>query len=438
VIHDLHERLDDLVADVPTYVVPDARVAWASGARRRARHRVGVVAAAAVVAALLAGAVAWLPHTLDPAPADPDGSGVDGYPTRVDKPWLNRDLPDAPGAVAGVVTSEDSSLSAVSPSGRVWRIERAARAAGFPMALSSDGRMLAYLEEPHRFVLRDLVDGTTTVADEVGDGASGGQRPIDPWGRYWVDSQSPAFWSPSNDRVFVHGMTADPQVRALVIGPGDTTVGLRAPRTHGERLGFPAGWTPGGDLVWIVTSHSDDSTRWAQAILTTTSGKLLHRVDLEVPDEADLGDGWAGQWSGSVSPDGTHVVLVSRGETLVNSLEDGSVVDTLPVEFPECGISWDGDQPRPSFAGSDVVAVRDDQGRPQIVVDPSFKAACATWAGDALSGDAHRGVAGRVLGSSNEWLTWHWQEIALGVVAIGGVAVLLVVRRRLGARAAAP
>lgn len=427
---DLHDRIDDLVAGVPAYVVPDARAAWAAGARRRTRHRVGVLAAAAIVVALLAGAVAWLPRTFDPAPADSDGAGVEGYPSRVYKPLLERDLPDRPGPLAGLL-DDDSTLWAVSASGRVWVLPREDRVAGYPTAISSDGTAVAYLRRSDEYVLRDLRAGTTTVADGVDDGTFDGRTETRSPGRFAIALQSPAFWSPDRDRVFVLGSSNDDfsGTRALLIGGGASTMAVQAPRVHGESAGWPAGWTPDGNLVWLDGDFDRDHPRWAVVVVTTPSGREVRRVELDLPS----GVGHLGQWSGSVSPDGTRLSLISQAEVgPVFSLSDGKVVDETSASEQTCPMSWSAGGPRPPFLGSGVAAVRDGEGRPIITVDPAFEATCGIWASDALSGVAHDGLGGRMFGSSSGWLSWHWREVGLGIVAGGGVLalVVLVVRRR--------
>ncbi|GAA4741358.1 hypothetical protein GCM10023350_27450 [Nocardioides endophyticus] len=428
--HDLRERLDELVADVPAYVVPDARAAWSAGARRRTRHRIGVVAGALAILALVASAVSWLPRTLDPAPADGERPGVRGYPARVDEPWLDRELPDRPGPVAGILETDDGSVRVVSATGRVWTLDQG-EAIGFPLAVSADGTKLGYFEQIDRFVLRDLVTGRAEVAADVGDG-SYIDGETEPWGRYWVSQQMPAYMSPAGDRVFVSGIDRDDEdVRGLLIGGGDSTRPVRSPNTPGQTA-FPAGWTPGGDLVW-VDGNADDrgSARWATVVITTVRGEEVRRVDLDLPGTTGA---LSGQWSGSVSPDGRTIALrterfADRSATLF-SLESGSVVRELPTPDDLCPISWSGSDPVTSSAqGDDDVVVRHNDGSPMIVADPALAASCGIWATDALSGEP-RGMVGRLLGARQGWVAWHWQEVTLGTLALAGAALLVVRRRR--------
>lgn len=414
--HDLHDRFEDLVADAPTYVVPDARAAWAAGARRRTRHRFGVAAAVVGVLALVASAVTWLPRTVDPAPADPDGAGVEGYPSRVDEPWVERDLPDRPGPLAGVLQLENQSFRAVSRTGRTWVVPQDEFSVGGPIALSSDGIKLAYRADRKHFVLRDLASGSVEVVDSEGnvDGATKSEPKV----HYWIYEEAPAFWSPHGDRVFVYGAFGGPGYAALLVG-GDATAAVPAPEVRGEHMAWPAGWTPTGDLVWLAGEYDADSARWATVVVTTTTGEEVRRVDLKLPDGIRL----AGQWAGSVSPDGQRLLVVNEGsgDSPLFSLVDGNLVDEVTAQFPDCPMSWAGDRPRPT-----------DARQPEIMVEPTFAATCEFWASDALAGSAHRGLGGRVFGDSNEWLSWHWQEVALGALTVStlAAALLVVLRKR--------
>jgi len=414
--HDLHERLDDLVTDVPVYVVPDARAAWSAGARRRTRHRVVVGAAALVVLVVLASAVSWLPRTFDHAPADGGRSGVQGYPSRIDKPWIMRDLPDRPGPVAGIVLADDG-FDVVSGTGRVWRLSPLGLA-GDTVALSADGTGLAYFRSRGVFVIQDLLTGEADVADGVGDGSTDPKHPKEA-GRFWAQGQTPAFWSPVADRIFVMGGRVDNGPgRALVIARGGATRAVQAPRVRGERLAWPAGWTPSGGLVWLAADYRTDGgdVRWAYAVLTDTSGRVLTRVRLDVP--RGLTD--MGQWSGSISPGGTRLAVVGQDgkAPAVFSMEDGSLITRSPDIESTCPVPWQADEPGD-----------------EVAVDPAFHATCTTWAADALDGHRHRGLSGLAFGDRDTWIAWHWQAVLLPVL-VGAAIVLLFVRRR--RRALAP
>ena len=169
----LHEPLHDLLAEVPSYVAPDARAAWAAGARRRTRRRVAT-GGLAVLLVLLAGAgIGVLPRLVPVAPADQPGGGVHGYPTRLDYPYWVGDLPNQPGPVAGVLSRlhrgnasvEPLGWYAVSPTGHLWHLPGSENK--YLPALSPDGTQLAYLDvrRGQGFTIRDLTSNTSTSID---------------------------------------------------------------------------------------------------------------------------------------------------------------------------------------------------------------------------------------------------------------------------------
>jgi hypothetical protein len=341
----------------------------------------------------------------------------------VAKPWFDHDLPARPGPLAGLIDTDTGHLYAVSGAGRAWRVD-ASGFGGVEPALSSDGSMLASWRDG-RLVLRDLRTGTSHVAGSVSDGGftreQGG-----PSGDYWVSLQSPMMWSPSGDRVLVIGSRATgDDVRALVIASDGSVQPVAGP--PGARQAWPAGWTAAGEIVWVSGPFSRPGDKVA-AVVTSTAGVVLRRVRLAVPPGIRM----AGQDAGSVSPDGTRILLeFSQGSTdraLLASLVTGAAIKQVDVEFPTCPPSWERDRPRPPFPGSDQVAVRRDDGGPQIMVDPAFHADCAVWASDALAGGAHRGVSGRLFGDSIQWWAWHWREEAL--LALVALALTVDLRRR--------
>src|SRR5690349_8491012 len=124
---DLRDPLDDLLAEIPAYVVPDARAAWAAGARRRTRHRVAVVAGAAVV-----------------------------------NPLLDRELSGAPGPMAVVYQRNSEDVFGwwvADERGRTWQVPQTDLIDDYPPALSPDGRLLGYLSTQDTYVVHDLVSG---------------------------------------------------------------------------------------------------------------------------------------------------------------------------------------------------------------------------------------------------------------------------------------
>ncbi|GAW50719.1 MULTISPECIES: hypothetical protein [unclassified Nocardioides] len=422
---DLRDPLEDLVAEVPSYVVPDAAGAWRAAARRRTRRRVGAAAAVVAVVALVAGLVSVLPRTGDVPPAGDLGSGVQGYPSHVEKPWpwAGRDLPARPGPLAAVMWSaNDAEWRAVAPDGRNWRVPQPGAIDDYPPALSADGRMIGYLAGRTTFVIRDLVNGEETLFPEIGDG-----RMVARDETYYLGSQTPAVWSPDGSRLLVRASAwADGStVTALLLGIDGSIEELR-------RRGYPVGWLDDDSLAWLMTGDDRASLR-----STDLAGSVERSVPLDLPSRRHYF--WS-QWSGTVSPDGDLLAVVtdptSAGAVTTVSTTDGSRVRVENVGAPDsCSTSWVGD--RVAFFQTDFggySSLDTTTGRQLIRFDPAFGAGCVLAAADALAGEQHRSVGERLFGDG--WLSWHWREVALGV--LGGLVLVAVVlagfRRRRSAR----
>lgn len=424
--HDLHDRFEDLVADAPTYVVPDARAAWAAGARRRVRHRAAVGAAVVAVIALAAGAVAWLPSTLNPAPADSGDGGVDRYPARVGYPHWSSSLDEVPEGVAGILDRVDEREThdepigwyAVGETGRLWEISHAS--AYYQPALSPDGMQLAYLDTGagQSFTILHLADGSATSVSIVGE--SPDENEGNRGGSYELSSQMPSYWSPDSRRLLVQ-----------VGEQGETVlVGVDGEMTP-VRTGIPAwsaGWVDDETLAWMLL----EGDRSATVVLTDLDGDPVGNVSLELPGDRSYG----GQWFASVSADGSRIAVTDDeidADVRIYSLASGKQVGP-PVASDiadVCTMSWAGSSLHVPTQGDDGVLLTDDSGNPRVMADPRLGARCSQWASDALAGERHGGVGDLVFGSSNSWLSWHWQEVVLvvlGVLALGA-AVVIVVRR---------
>lgn len=409
-MNDLREPLDDLLADVPAYVVPDARAAWAAGARRRTRHRVAVVACVAVVMALAAGLVTWLPTAVEPQPAD--GDGVGGYPARVLEPLVERELPLEPGPMAMVYRRNGNGVSGWSVAdarGRTWSVPQEDLIDDYPPALSPDGRLLGYLATPDTYVIHDLVTGEL-------NGLSIDQADDAPW---FVAQQSPAFWSPDSRHLMVRvSGTAD----VAVFDPEfNLQQNVRSP-------GFPAGWVDDDTLAFVVDGTSREGTPPARLRLVGIDGELERTLPLDLPRRVAT---WLNQWSVSVSPDGTRLGAVAEtGDLYELSTADGHVLRRHRVFGSEsCSPSWQGDVPVASRTGTLVTA----SGEVVTDFDERLAAACAMAASGALAGERHVGLAQRWFGDG--WLAFHARDVltyALGGLTLVGVVLLLVRRNRRG------
>ena len=436
--HQLHEPLHDLVAEVPSYVVPDARGAWAAGARRRTRRRVAAGGLVVLLVLLAGTGVRVLPRSLDVAPAQQPGGGADGHPTRIDYPYWTRDLPDRPGPVAGVLerVSHESSFDkplgwyAVSSSGHLWHLPGSGN--DYPPALSPDGAQLAYLDtRPGRgFEIHHLEDGSVTSID-IGDDPSSRE----PW---LLFGQSPLFWSPDSSRLLVPAYADNGNrrtgVRALVLDDRGATE-VHRPRTRGPVM--PVGWVSDSSLAWLVWHESKGIVDEARVQVTDEHGRLKRTVRLDV----SRGVGDLSQWAGAVSPDGRTLALGATAQehrvaVRLYDLTTGRLRATMPGVPDAAGTclpSWGDDTLQvPTENSLRDTVLRSVNGSWTILADPRLGVGCSLWAEQALDGPAHGGIGGAVFGDSTAWLSWHWREVGLsigaGLVLLAGVVV--VVRRR--------
>jgi hypothetical protein len=422
----LRDPLHDLLSGVPSYVVPDARSAWSTGARRRRRRRVGALAAVVVVVALLAAALGSLPRLPSLQPAGQPDRGVDGYPTRLEHPFWSSDLPQAPGPLAGVVRRVDGTKRgwyAVSGTGHLWSLPLAA--ADYPPALSPDGSRLAYLNprSGQELGILDLRTGAWTSTD-VGVATNANRLP------WRLDRDAASSWSPDGRHLFVPVSAApgNPQrsVDGLVVAATGGATGVRAPR-EGSRV-VPAGWVSETRLAWLAWRPGSGSpVAGADLLVTDLRGRLLGSVRLDLDGYFDDFGGWVA----SVSPNGRVLSIGGSygrlgDDVLWFSTRDGTLHATIravPDAAPACPSSWGMDtQQVPTSRSQRDSALVSVNGGVTILADPRLGVDCSVWATQALDGDAHEGLGGQLFGERTDWLAWHWREVAAGA----GLAVLLV------------
>lgn len=349
----------------------------------------------------------------------PDDEAAEGYPQRIELPYVVRDLPGQPGPLAAVIES-DGGWKAVSPGGRIWNLADADESFEVQPALSSDGRILAYLRDSEdgfgEYAVRDLATGVLAVIPGVSSGATGSDAD------FYVAGQQPAFLSPDGERVLVQGgRTEGPDADGLVVS---VEAGVKELFISGPM--FPAGWFPDGRIAWLtVPDGSEDSTRSPELVTTTDTGKELGRLRLELSRPLHVS-----QWSPSLSPDGDLLVLTSHpprgGGSLVSvSMRTGREVARVPLPdewVASCLPTFRDDEVLiPTFSGEEFTAANgvvlaDPDGDPVVLADPRIHGGCSVWAARAIAGDEHLGFSGRVFGTSETWWMWRWRELAAALL----------------------
>jgi hypothetical protein len=363
--------------------------------RRWARALSGLLVLAAValmVSAVGVGAGGW--------PWEEPEQQADGYPQRIERPYVVRDLPAKPGPLAGLVEA-GGSWFAVSPHGRMWTLTDEFEEGDVQPALSADGRVLAYLRESENgfgeYVLRNVVSGELTAFPAVSSSAVASDA------AFYVAPQQPAFISPDGDQVLVRGGRSDDSRSTdgmLIDADGVSQIYVRG-------IGWPAGWSDDGRLTWVVTPSVMEPTDSVEVVTTTDTGEELDRREVELRHRMTLT-----QWSPLLSPDGSRMVLVGEsGGWVTVSLSRGQQAaagGTTGVHG--CQPSWRDDELLFTADG----ALRDRQNHAVVVADPSLELTCSVWAADALAGGEHQGLTGRVFGTDTAWPTWRWRELAAG------------------------
>jgi hypothetical protein len=429
---DLHDKLTDLVTEVPAFLVNDdlASVAWAAGRRRRRVRRAATAGLLVVVlacAGLLAGRAMDLVRPLQPA-ASQKSAGVDGYPERIGHQWWVRDLPSKPGPMAGLMQRTSpggSDWYAVSESGRLWRLPVQSDDDDSP-TISPNGRYVGYLTSNRGpYVIRDLVNGTTTSFPGIGSGIESVRT------TYFVYGQQPAFWAPDGKHLLIPGALRSPwRGRTLLLG-------LDGSIQVGRGNDWPAGWVDDSSIAWveIPAHHSTPGGQPAEVTITNSSGVRQRTVELATRiREANVD-----QWSFMVSPDGKAILLVKKYDLGGSVAQTFSLADGAALTPPSlvknaatvCPLGWAGDAPVVPVADAqssgDTATASDNETHPLVTVYPGLHSQCLIWASDALAGTAHGGP----FGLSSAWWTWWWREILLGlaVLAAAGWGVWRRARR---------
>jgi hypothetical protein len=424
----LRELFDDLVVQVPEAVAPPelAERAYAgSRRRRRARAlRVVSVAASVVLLAALVLPTAVVPE-LRALSGRPGSKGVDGYPRRIDRQWIIRNLPDRPGPIAALLDTyheerhawtEPDGWYAVNERGHRWRIpDGGDRTDQYPN-LSRDGRWLGRLSgNDGPYVLHDLVTGRRVEFPQIGSNRGDATPPL------MVYSQSPGFWSPDSRRLLLSGSTRSGSTSSMLLLDAES-----GSLTAIARTGHLAGWSGNDRIIWLDSHGRGEAPQRINLVETDTRGAPLRRAQLR---PADPWSDSLSQWSGSVSADGRRVAVAndSRPESVrLFSVDTGLQLGAeLPVPdlVTPCSLAWAGnDVVAPMhpydgvFAAKRLGSVRDN---PLVVVSPRVGAHCTIWASDAIGGSPR---GGWLLRTSTAGWTWWWREWLLG----GSVSVALL------------
>lgn len=436
----LRDILDDLVTAVPGHVASPglAEKSRAAGKRRRIRRRIVRSAVAAAVVALVAAVVVpGVPEwRSQPAGADHYSDGVTSYPQRIGHQWWVRDLPDRPGPIAGLIElSGGGTWHAMSSAGHRWRLP--AHADEVP-TVSPNGRYVGYLaSRTGPYVIRDLVDGTTT---EFGEITSGLNYPsADNNAPSYLSGQAPSYWSPDGTRVWVPAYPRSGNSSGMVLGVDGTS----QPVTRDEWPGYMVGWNSDDQLVFAHWDSSDPDDEYGPverylARALTTDGVVLGSVPLNIPPGATPG---LSQWAGAVSPDNASLSLQLRPEETYEGrlhqldLETGQLV-AEPIGVDDdavCPLGWAGTEPTLPIwdieSDNAVTAVvRDGTPEPIVVIEPGLGSYCVLWASDALAGGPRDGILDMSMG----WWTWWWRELLAGfaVLLVGSATIARYVRSR--------
>lgn len=366
----LGSALDDLVRDVRPSAGPPVDSLWAQGSRRRARTRLGGVAAAALALALVA-FVGW-PSLSRPAPPSvPQPARTvapDTYPSVLAHPYFAPDALTAHRAMT-VAVLDGATAYTLDSKGNAWEVPGSGDQRAYA-ALSPNGR---WLVDGRR--VYDLVAGSSATVAQPG-----ATDDIQLWAAWAPDSAHYArAYEPSNSIVV---STPDGQPVSV---PGLTAYeqAIRGRMVTGRWL---------DDRTLMVASASLTDT--ALEIHTWTIGDTSWRAPglLTYPDELDLGDSPAA----AVSPDGrtlaigasdmagTHdsaLVTWDVGALVRSGRPTPASVRLLGSRYGVDGITWRG--------GTPLVTVSDHTGpvggSPLVETTAGF-AGQTSWRSNAFDG----------------------------------------------------
>lgn len=422
------EALRSATEDAPTTLGPDEagwpHEAWQRGRRRRvaraARTAGGLLVAVLVVVALTA-----LPVGAPRAavPAGERGPGVAAYPQRVGHQLWVRPLPDAPGPMAGLVqvsfSGQEAAWQAIAPDGTRFALRTRASTSDTYPAISPDGRLLLVPGDPGEpSTVHDLTTGRRTTLPDVAGDQLGGDRATRT--RYWLQGQSPAFFSPSGRHLAVLvgiGSPADRPTGGVVVVDTATGVARLVPGMQQA-----AGWRDDTHLVGRAVFGDTPQDPIAVVEHDTGTGRTSALFEARPPSDAATS---MGQWWGQVDGDVLAMPWQTDAGTLV-------VAQRLPEGTSVPGV--DGTMLAGAEASTvDLVGTRFVCRTPQAllvrpdatalaVADPSVDLGRLVWARDALAGDP----TWTPLGTSRSWFAWWWGEVLTGGVALW----LLVLRDR--------
>ena len=406
---------------------PDAGLLWRAGKGRRVRSRTGAVAGA-VVLVLLALAIV-VPGGGAHVPASGDAPGVRGYPERIGHQWWTPDLGERQAPVAGLLQSVETSTGrtewyAVGSSGTLRRLPRTQDGGDTYPALSDDGRAVAFLVGPDGpYLVHDLVTGQQRRFADVTDGASGRGRP--PRGRWWVQGQTPAWFSPDSRRIAVP-VNAPGQSGVLVLGVDGSEHFVDVPSAR------VAGWADDNTLLGVTLEAP--LRLWTRDIVSGAT-----HLGPSVDPRAGIAPDQLSQWSLRSSPQQHRLLFMVEdpAQPRLGFLDSrtGALIPVTGSPAPTRGtatpvLAAPGSAPMVACgavaaSGRPALTVQTGSGATELIalevqgehvlssVDPALHGRCTLWAQDAVEGSP----SWTPFGTSTSWLSWWWREV-LGAVAV--------------------